>query len=219
MREHCVGPLNREFVIENILDSPLLCPHFPQFHFRPQEAQIYARMVQNLKEDLNEVKGVHSAEELAYKGAILNSVVGGRIKVGQISRYSRILGTHHANIRRAAMRRESTVQEGSSLWRLPTRKPRPGFSGNTVELIVARWTMETCISPNKKEMTRNRIGPNEHEEHPTHYLCETQVCAFLTINLCIVGWFVPRTIGRGLDCVHCDQPCLHHCVCTCMWFL
>jgi hypothetical protein len=125
----------------------------------------------------------------------------------------------NANIKRAAMRRESTVQEGSSLWRLPTRKPRPGFSGNTVELIVARWTMETCISPNKKEMTRNRIGPNEHEEHPTHYLCETQVCAFLTINLCIVGWFVPRTIGRGLDCVHCDQPCLHHCVCTCMWFL
>jgi hypothetical protein len=80
-------------------------------------------VVQNLKEDLNEVKGVHSVEELAYKGAILNSVVGGGIRTGQISRYSRILGTYHANIKRAAMRRESTVQEGSSLWRLPTWKP------------------------------------------------------------------------------------------------
>jgi hypothetical protein len=123
--------------MENILDSPLLRPHFPQFHFRPQEARIYARVVQNLKEDLNEVKGVYSEEELAYNGAILNSVVEGRIRAGQISRYSRILGTHHANIRRAAMRRESTIQEGSSLWRLPTRKPRPGLSENTVELIVA----------------------------------------------------------------------------------
>jgi hypothetical protein len=146
--------------MENILDSPLLRLHFPQFHFRPQEARIYARVVQNLKEDLNEVKGVHSAEELAYKGAILNSVVGGGIRVGQISRYSRILGTHHANIRRVVMRRESAVQEGSSLWRFPTRKLRPGLSENTVELIVAWWTTKTRVSPNKKEMTRNRIGPN-----------------------------------------------------------
>jgi hypothetical protein len=102
MREHCVRPLTWESVMENILDSPLLRPHFPQFHFRPQEAQIYARVVQNLKEDLNKVKGVHSAEELAYKGAILNSVIGGGIRAGQVSRYSRILGTHHVNIRRVA---------------------------------------------------------------------------------------------------------------------
>jgi hypothetical protein len=101
--------------MENILDSPLLCPHFPQFHFRPREARIHAKVVQNPKEDLNKVKGVHSAEKLAYKGAILNSIVGGGIRAGQISRYSRILGTHHANIKRAAMRCEFAVQEGSSL--------------------------------------------------------------------------------------------------------
>ena len=77
-------------------------------------------MVQNLKEDLNEVKGVYLAEELAYKETILNSVVGRGIRAGQISRCLRILGTHDTNIRRAAMRRESTVQERSSLWRLPT---------------------------------------------------------------------------------------------------
>jgi hypothetical protein len=152
-------------------------------------------VVQNLKEDLNEVKGVHSVEELAYKGAILNSVVGGGITAGQISRYSRILGTHHANIKRAAMRREFAVQEGSSLWRLPTWKQRPGLSENTVESIVAWWTTEMRVSPNKKEMTRNRIGPNEHEEHPTHYLCETQVCAFLTIKT-LYCWLVCPTYNR-----------------------
>jgi len=47
----------------------------PEFH--PQEAKICANVIDNVGGDLQHVKGVQSAEQLAYKaGAILNTVVG-----------------------------------------------------------------------------------------------------------------------------------------------
>jgi hypothetical protein len=31
------------------------------------------------------------------------------------------------------------------------------------------------VSPNKKDVTQLRVGPNQYEMKPTHYLMETQV--------------------------------------------
>jgi hypothetical protein len=60
LRENCSGPRNREAVMEWLLGNPLVYPHLPDYYLRPLEAKIYARLVTNLKAELQQVKSVHS---------------------------------------------------------------------------------------------------------------------------------------------------------------
>jgi len=39
--------------------------------------------------------------------------------------------------------------------------------------IVQWWTEETCVSSNKSEMTRKRLGPGLYDEKSSHFLMET----------------------------------------------
>jgi hypothetical protein len=63
-------------VLENLFDDPLVYSHLPDFYFRPREARIYAKVVNNVKRELSDVKGVQCAEKLAYRGELLNCFVG-----------------------------------------------------------------------------------------------------------------------------------------------
>jgi hypothetical protein len=207
MRQSRCGLENRMVVLEYLFDDPLVYPHLPDYYFRPREAKIYAQVVNNVKKELSDVKGVQSAEKLAYRGALLNCVVGDNIGQGMVSGYSRVLSTNQRNLRRAAERRSTAISKGASMWRLPTRKHRPGLSSTTVESIVNWWNGETHVSPKKIKNVNHRIGRNEKEQHPTHYLCETQVryipltvlfseeCRFRILVICVndivnhsIGW-------------------------------
>jgi hypothetical protein len=53
-------------MLENLFDDPLVYPHLPDYYFKPCEANIYAQVVNNVKKELSDVKGVQSAEKLAY---------------------------------------------------------------------------------------------------------------------------------------------------------
>jgi hypothetical protein len=123
-------------VLENLFDDPLVYPHLPNFYFRPCEARIYTKVVNNVKRELSNVKGVQSAKKLAYRGALLNCVVGDGIGQGMVSGYSRVLSTNRRNLKQAAERRSTAISEGASMWRLPTRKHYPGLSAATVESIL-----------------------------------------------------------------------------------
>jgi hypothetical protein len=114
-----------------------------------------------------------------------------------VSGYSRVLSTNQRNLKRVAEKRSTAISEGDSVWRLPTRKHRPGLSSTTVDSIMNWWDGETRISPNKKEIVNHQIGRNEKEQHPMHYLCKTQVrfipltvlfpeqCRFCVLVICI----------------------------------
>jgi hypothetical protein len=63
--------------MERVLGSPLVFPHLPMYYFHLVEANLNAQLLQNLLQELSQVKGAHLSEMLAYKSALLNVVVGG----------------------------------------------------------------------------------------------------------------------------------------------
>jgi hypothetical protein len=70
------------------------------------------------------VKDVHLAKKLAYKGTLLNTVVGEGIPLGQLSVYSRMLSTNPKNLTQASLRRQSLELEGTLVWKSPVRRKR-----------------------------------------------------------------------------------------------
>lgn len=88
--EDCARPLNRTTTMESLLNDPHVYMHLPKYYLRLTKAKIYAKVVKNLKIELYKVKGVQSAEMLAYNGALLNMIVTTGIESGQTSGYSRI---------------------------------------------------------------------------------------------------------------------------------
>jgi hypothetical protein len=41
--------------------------------------------------------------------------------------------------------------------------------------VVNWWIIQTRVNPNRKDVTQLKVGPDEYEMKPTHYLMETQV--------------------------------------------
>jgi hypothetical protein len=65
---------------------------------------------------------------------------------------------------------------GDNIWkRLPQRQHSDSLGEGDHQLILKFWDTSTTISPIKKDVKRNRMGVNTWEEHPIHYLQETQV--------------------------------------------
>ena len=107
--------------MERVLGHKLVFIHLPEYYWRPQEAKAYAQIITNLRFELRDVKDVHSAEKLAYKGALLNAVVGGGIPLGQLSVCSRMLSTNPKNLTQASLRRQSLESKGTSVWKSRVR--------------------------------------------------------------------------------------------------
>jgi hypothetical protein len=184
LRVHCPGPRNRVAVIERLLENSLVHPHLPDYYRKPKDAKIMTNIVGSLRSHLQQVKGVHSSEKLAYKGALLSAIVGDGIQSRQTSGYSRVLQTHPRNLRNAVERRLNLQTSGSSLWGLPKRRQRSdGLDGETVAHVVQWWSSETRVSPRKKDVVNKWLAPKQYEQHTTHFLTETQVCVWILQSL------------------------------------
>jgi len=78
-------------------------------------------------------------------------------------------------------------ESGGVLWTLSVRRKKmDGMTAKVKNVVLTWWVSETRVSPNKKDVTRKRIGPGVYDERPTHYLMETQVKLEPTYNVFIV---------------------------------
>lgn len=74
-----------------------------------------------------------------------------------------------------AMERKSGIVNVQEQYKLLERAKRAGLSDYVKETVRAWWHGRSRVSPNKKDVTRHRIGRNEYIVHATHYLTDTQV--------------------------------------------
>lgn len=73
------------------------------------------------------------------------------------------------------MGRKSGCVDVQENYKLLERAKRVGLSDYVKETVRAWWHGRSRVSPNKKDVTRRRLGRNEYTVHATHYLTDTQV--------------------------------------------
>ncbi len=169
----CDGPLFRKAVLESVLRSNSIAPHLPEYYNSELEAKATHSFIQSYKKELQLVKNPSSAEKLVRKTTLLEAAVSS--DVPGVRALSRVLGTRPGNISSAIHRRRTLASNGSSIFKLPQRRRRDGVLSGTRDLVIAWWSSETRVSPNKKDVTRKRLGPKVYDVHATHLLLESQV--------------------------------------------
>lgn len=89
---------------------------------------------------------------------------------------ARTLGVDRRNITKSIERRLQLDASGTLFWTSRRRAVRVDSMPSELKaLVVQWWTSDTSISPNRKDISRRRVGVNEFEEHPKHYLQISQV--------------------------------------------
>jgi hypothetical protein len=62
---------------------------------------------------------------------------------------------------------------GLALWSLSIKKKRTGGLPELLrEIVIDWWIFQTCVSPNKNDVTCKRLEPMVYDEKPTHFLME-----------------------------------------------
>lgn len=164
-----------------MLRNSAIVPHLPDYYSRPSDARAQHSFIVSYKNELESLKIPTSREKLVRKTTLLEAAVS--TDVCGLRALSRVLSTKPNNISNAIHRRQALEENGSSIFTLAERRKREGLSSNTKAVVNLWWTSETRVSPNKKDVTRKRLGPRTYEQHPTHFLLESLVCYQLHIYL------------------------------------
>jgi hypothetical protein len=129
------------------------------------------------------VKNPCSKYKLARKGALID--VAANVNTSSLRVLSWVLGISCHNLS-CTIKQRRLVQNSnlSPFVLLERRKRQDGVTAKTKMLMIAWWTIETKVSPNKKDVTCKRLKPNQYEAHATHYLLESQI----SFNHWIIDW-------------------------------
>ena len=65
-------------------------------------------------------------------------------------------------------------------------RTKDAISDEVKELVVAFWTSNTRVSPNKKDVCQKHVGRKLHTIHPVHLLEQPQVGVFATFIFLLV---------------------------------
>jgi hypothetical protein len=135
----CPGLGGQQAVLERFLRHPSIPLHLPSYYLPPKEAAAQKLLVEGLRFDLDEVKGVQSKEKLAWKETILSAVVSKGNKESIVTQGQ---------------------DRGSLKWApLTCIKRSARIDEETTATVTQWWNQETRVSPVHKEVVRKRVGP------------------------------------------------------------
>jgi hypothetical protein len=123
---------NSKVVMEKLMGNNIVKPHLPFFYLPPTKAKVQHSFIQSLRNQFQEIKGIHSKEKLTYKGMLMHVIVNKEV-VG-VKALIRIFNTNRMNISYVVQKRRMTKLTGSSQWALFIRRKR---SDNLDETIVS----------------------------------------------------------------------------------
>ena len=172
----CPGPQSRRDVVERVLHHNSVSPLLPEYYAWPQEAKVIHSFIENFKNELQLVKVANSNELLARKSALLDAAVS--LGIDGVRPLSRVLETSTGSITVALNRRiQADDTEETVLGLHLHRKKRGGLSDYVKHCIELWWNVQTKVSPNRKDVIKHRVDRKDWAEpHPTHYLCDSEVC-------------------------------------------
>jgi len=124
---------------------------------------------------LDENQGSNNSVKLAAKHVLLIVVISAHSS-SSTKDVAKTLCVHHRNVSAVISRKKLINDNGFALWSLSMKKKRiDGLLELFRKAIIDWWTLETCVSPNKSDVTLRRLEAMVYDERPTHLLMETQV--------------------------------------------
>ena len=147
---------------------------------KPASEKLERLIFSNICHTLSEVKTPHSNNELFLKRATVMACLNGASGVdNQMSgrQVAKALGLHQRNVIAANVRLQLEADEGSfPLGSCHRQMHRTSIITTKIrEIVFQFWSLETRISPNKKDVVRKRIGKCAYVLHPVHLLDLPQV--------------------------------------------
>lgn len=97
------------------------------------------------------------------------------LAIANLSKFHRevtkVLGMDYQNIIKNITRREELDVIGTTFWiSFCLVKQSNSLPKGVRELVLQWWTFYSTVLPNQKDITCQRIGIKQFEEHPKHYL-------------------------------------------------
>lgn len=138
-------------VLHKVFTTTHVQPFLPAYYPALGDAATEQQILNNIRAELQRTKNPHTSRKLARKRSILKVAVS-EVEA-DFDRFHQILGTSKKNVVGAVERLQ--VVPGNSDGRLVVlaRKKRYGGIPDDVKIaIVACWTKETHISPNRKDI-------------------------------------------------------------------
>mgnify|MGYP007007530658 FL=1 len=165
---------DRRDIICRVLHHQSLNEDMERIKFRDQ--CVSEEIVESMKSSLDLVKGVESLDKLAAKRAALHMVVNGaREKKYSDTKVALALGIQRRNLRKHRQNIHSNKFKWMGLGR---RRRCDALSQEIIEKVDSFWAKNTRVSPNKKDVCRQRISQGKYQIHPRHFLEMTEVFHF-----------------------------------------
>ena len=182
----------KEVAIEKVVDHPMWKNHLPSYLKDLGKLKHSQEVVDNLKGGLTDHLTGQRSQPLVMAKDIVCALATFQYNVTSCREVARVLGVDRRNIKKGIVSlRESLDHSGDAFWRTYKRAKRAdALSTALVELVTTWWTLETTVSPNRKDVTYKRVGVKVKIEHPKHYLQVSEVIHFNISFLLLFKYFV-----------------------------
>jgi len=149
--------------------------YLPNYVKHGKDAKNNHKLVGAIKTIYNQLVATRHNQHLTYKNVLLSAIVSANGRRSQ-NHIAKTIGAHRYSIQKAVVRCIHVHYTGENIWGgLPRKCQRDVMNDEDWELIVKWWETSMIVSPNQKDVKRQRIIPKTFEQHVTHYLQESQV--------------------------------------------
>jgi len=166
---------DRQHALRKFLDKDNVQGLLPQFVKDANDIKHKLSLLENLKIAYAQLVAQKSKENLSYRNTFFTIVVSNEVGPSQCYIFKTIGGSRYL-LSKAVTHRIHVGLIGDNIWGGLPQKWCSNIAGEVDhELILNFCDTSTTISPNCKDLKWRHIGVKTWEEHPTHYLQETQV--------------------------------------------
>ena len=163
-------PIVQHLTIEKFLGHEVLHGMVPDFLVDPSKVKLRHSVLSNLKEGMVD----HLIGNLQSKIVMAKDIVctlASSSNMGSKRSVADVLGVDRRNLKRGMDRRLLLDTQQNAFW-LSYRSLHcsDALPDSVTAVITEWWTLETTVSPNRKDIVKHRTGVKQYEEHPMHYL-------------------------------------------------
>lgn len=137
-------------------------------------------LIANIRNTLQDLKRPQNEDEMFLKRSTMLMLVSSKDREDarglNVNAASKLLSIHRRNLYGARNQLlQQTENSALSFSTCHRSLPRSRIPEEVKELVENFWTLETRVSPNKKDICRKRIGRKQFITHPIHLLEVSQV--------------------------------------------